>query len=132
MSTYSTTKGFTLLEIIVSLAIVSIALTAIVKGVIENTQHTEYLRNKTIAQWVASNEITQYQIAKAFPASGTYKGQSRMVNQDWLWSMKVINTPDKNIKRLEISVNLASEEPNNDLIVSDDSLINMVGFLEKP
>lgn len=55
-------RGFTLLEVLVALAILAIALGALIKAGSTNTANAVYLRDKTFAHWVALNTITEMQV----------------------------------------------------------------------
>ncbi len=96
--------GFTLLEVLVALAILAIALAAVIKSTTENAENLRYLRDKTLAQWVARNVITDLQVRNQWPDLGETKGQARMANQDWYWTLQVSETMDKELRRLDVQV----------------------------
>jgi prepilin-type N-terminal cleavage/methylation domain-containing protein len=54
-----TQSGLTLIEVLVALAIISIALTAIIKATSENIRGTAYLQDKTIAMYVARQILNE-------------------------------------------------------------------------
>ena len=47
--------GFTLVEVLVALSVIAIALAAVLKGASEGASSARYLRDKTLAHWVAMN-----------------------------------------------------------------------------
>ena len=57
-----TLRGFTLLEVLVALAVIAIALASIIKAVGTGAANASYLRDKTFAHWVAANRLAQMQI----------------------------------------------------------------------
>ena len=63
-------KGFTLLEVLVALTIVALALGALISTSGSHASSAGYLKQKTIAHWVAMNEITRLQVEKAWPGKG--------------------------------------------------------------
>lgn len=79
------TKGFTLIEILVSLAVIAISLGAILSTSGSQAQQATYLKQKTIANWVAVNEITKLQVENTYPALGDEKGSTQMANYEWYW-----------------------------------------------
>lgn len=79
-------KGFTLIEILVSLAIIAISLGAIISTSGTQAQQATYLKQKTIAHWVAMNEITKLQVTNTFPDLGDKKGSTEMANYEWFWT----------------------------------------------
>jgi len=104
------TKGFTLLEVLVALAVLAIAMASLVKVAGSNASNAAYLKEKTFAHWVAVNKANELRIADEWPAVGTRKGSVFMAEQEWRWQVKVSNTADKNIRRLDIKVNREGTE----------------------
>lgn len=101
----STIHGFTLLEVMVALAILAIALTALMKSASENAVNTAYLRDKTFASIVAANKASEMFLAKVWPSTGNSNGIVEMANDKWQWNMTIENTEDTLVRRMIISVN---------------------------
>lgn len=100
---FLSSKGFTLLEVMVSLLIVALALTALVKGAAQKVNAANELRDKTFAQWVAVNKVAEWRSRK-FISNSTLSGDDMMGKQEWYWIAKFIKTENKNIRRVEVSV----------------------------
>jgi general secretion pathway protein I len=96
--------GFTLLEVLVALAVLAIAMAAVIKVSVTNTSNTIYLKEKTIAHWVAVNKANEIRATGNWPSTGHKKGNVFMAKQEWRWQVKVSNTPDKNVRRMDIEV----------------------------
>ena len=79
-------KGFTLIEILVALAVIAISLGAIISTSGSHARSATYLKQKTIAHWVAMNEITKLQIENDFPGIGDKQGSTEMANKEWFWT----------------------------------------------
>lgn len=107
-------KGFTLLEVIVALAVLTMGLGAVIKVASSQSSQLSYIKNKTIALWVANNKASEIQLGK-WPRVGTSSGQEMMANIDWRWKLKVSKTADKDLRRLDIEVN--HENQNGEPIV---------------
>jgi len=73
--------GFTLLETIVALAIVSVALGASVRSASMATQAAESTRQKIFATWVAKNKATEYRLRP----SGRLRGEMLMGGIPFYW-----------------------------------------------
>ena len=101
--------AFTLLEVLVALAVLAMGMGAVIKVVSSQAIQVNYLKEKTIAQWIASNKANEVQLA-AWPATGTSGGSEFMAQQEWSWKLTVSNTPDKDIRRLDIEVSRADEQ----------------------
>lgn len=102
-------KAFTLLEVLVALAVLTMGLGTVIKVAGSQASQLAHLKNKTLALWVANNKANEIQLGK-WPKTGVSSGHEFMANQEWRWKLKVSNTPDKDLRRLDINVNKANEE----------------------
>jgi general secretion pathway protein I len=111
-------NGFTLIEILVALAIVAIALTAIVTETGQHVNSTIHMRDRTLAHFVAMNRVTELLTAAQWPAVGVSNGVDEMAGRDWFWNATVSATPDDDIRRLDIEVRVDRnrDNPNASLI----------------
>ena len=90
--------GFTLLEVLVAMAIVAITLAAMIKVSGEFGVNAAYLKEKTFAQWVAENKAEEYRLTGTMPAVGKQEGEAEMANRTWRWQVKVTNTEDTRLR----------------------------------
>ena len=102
-------KGFTLLEVLVALAVLTMGLGTVIKVAGSQALQLSYLKDKTIALWVANNKVNEVQLDK-WPKTGNSTGHEFMAGQEWDWKLKVSNTQDKNLRRLDVEVKRANEE----------------------
>lgn len=121
-------NGFTLLEVMVSLLIVALALTSLVKGAAGNVNNANELRDKTFAQWVAVNKTNEWRAQNLFPSVGKTTGQQMMGQEEWYWVANVINTENKDIRRVEVRVYKDEEKKDN----KEQAIIRLTSFLSKP
>jgi general secretion pathway protein I len=97
-------RGFTLIEVLVALAVLAIALSAIIKTMSANTLNSIYLRDRTLAQWVALNKITEMQLNPDWPSPGKTDGSTVMGNHEWFWEAEVKTTPDNDVDTITLRV----------------------------
>ena len=99
-------SGFTLIEVLVALAIVSIALTAVIKVSSQNIKNTFYIQEKTIALWVASDIINEMRLGviKVPEKSEMIEEKKEMLNQSWPYTVNLSNTPNLHIKKIYVVV----------------------------
>ncbi len=117
-------NGFTLVEVLVALSVIAIALAAVLKGATEGASSARYLRDKTLAHWVAMNTITEVQVRGEWPSPGRKEGEAAMGGRDWHWRSVVSDTPDADMRRLEVEVRYEEED--------EESLITRVAFIPRP
>jgi general secretion pathway protein I len=120
----SRARGFTLLEVLVALAVLAVALSALVKAGSENAASTAYLRDKTLAQWVALNAVTDWQVRDEWPATGKREGFATMAGEEWEWVLIVSQTPDPSVRRLDAEVRHAQW--------GTEALARVTAFLGEP
>lgn len=101
---HSNQCGFTLLEILVALAILAIALGAITKMASDQAINTAHLRDKTLAHWVGMNKIAELHLTGKWLAKGKKQGDEEMGMHEWHWVRTVSNTPDDRVRQVEIAV----------------------------
>ena len=124
MVTGRSERGFTLLEVLVALAVLATAMGALIKGSVENAAAASYLRDKSYASWVAQNVVTELQLNKQWSSQIKYQGSEEMGGAEWLWKIKLSKTFDENIQQIEVEV--WHEQRNG------EPLMTLVAFLVKP
>ena len=102
-------KAFTLLEVLVALAVLTLGLGTVLKVTANQVTQSAILKDKTVALWVANNKANEIQLGN-WPETGTSNGHEMMANQEWRWQLKVSNTADKDLRRLDIDVYRRNEE----------------------
>lgn len=103
-------RGFTLVEVMVALAIVAFGLTALFTATSQTVNASAYLREKTLAQWIALNRISEARIEGQPPADEEMSGELEYAGQNWRWELKTIETPVAGIVRLEARVALEGSD----------------------
>ena len=97
-------RGFTLLEVLVALLLLSLALVALVRLAGLDARASAQLRDGTLAQWVAANVIAETRLRTLLPAIGRSNGETTMGGQRWRWILDVDATEEPGIRRLEVEV----------------------------
>ncbi|HBR98408.1 MAG TPA: type II secretion system protein GspI [Gammaproteobacteria bacterium] len=117
-------RGFTLIEILIAMAILAIAMGALIKSAAQHASNTVGLRDRTIAQWVAANKLAELQTLDSWPKLGKDEGDVDMANARWYWRTEVLRVNDKHLRRVEISVRKEED--------ATTSLYTLPGFLASP
>jgi len=98
------TRGFTLIEILVALAIVAVALTAGMRALAQSADSATALKARTLGLWVAQNRLAAAQVAAPWPAAGRYQGKAAQAGAAFLWREVVTATPNPAFRKIEITV----------------------------
>jgi general secretion pathway protein I len=96
------TRGFTLLEVIIALAIVALSVGALLGSVTSSASNIIYLKDKTMAEWVALNRLTEIRIAKQMPDLGKRTGETVLGGMKWQWEQEVLELPVKGMFRIDV------------------------------
>lgn len=114
-------RGFTLVEVLVALAIISIALMSALRAAGLGTNNVAELRSRLVAGWVAENRLAEHRARAAWLPLGIQRGTQREGGIDFVWREEVIATPNVAFRRIEIRVFAPGDESY--------SLAHLVGFL---
>ena len=114
-------RGFTLVEILVALAILAVALAAGMRAVAQSADGATLLKQRTLALWVAQNRLAVAQLASPWPALGLQDGDAEQAGARFAWRETVSGTPNPAFRKIEIVV--------ADPAQSDYALARLTGYL---
>lgn len=97
-------NGFTLLETLVALSVLSLAVLALVNLAGENLRSQAAIEERVFAQVVAENRAVEALTSLAPPAIGESNGTEEEANRVWRWTRKVSATAEPGILRVDIAV----------------------------
>lgn len=116
--------GFTLLEVMVALIIVSLGMMAVSAQLGRFAAASYEMEQKTLASWIASNKITELSIAREWPELGTQQDEIEFANRSWLLRTEVSETDVDNLRRVDVFV-MRADEP-------EEVVRRLMGFVEPP
>ncbi len=119
-----TERGFTLIEVLVALAVIAIGLVAVLAVAARSGRVDFELQQRSFAAWVASNRMERMRLATTWPSIGTSDGKVTLAGRDWHWKAIVAKTADPDLRRVTMSVATAA--------APDDSITQLLGFLGRP
>ncbi len=91
-----------MLEVLIALAIVALSVGALLGTVTSSASSISYLKDKTLAEWVALNRLTEIRIAKIMPDPGKRNGSAEMAGMRWQWEEEVGELPIKGMFRIDV------------------------------
>ncbi|MEX0607061.1 MAG: type II secretion system minor pseudopilin GspI [Halofilum sp. (in: g-proteobacteria)] len=114
--------GFTLVEVLVALAVFAVGMTALIVAGAQRAQDLSYLRDRTLASWIAADRIDELRLERHW-RTGRRDGEVEMAGQTWIWEAEVVGTANEAVHRVEVAVSRgAGAEP----------VTRLTGFLGDP
>jgi general secretion pathway protein I len=107
-------RGFTLIEVLVALAIVAIGMAAVLGALTSSANTSVYMRDKTFAQWVALNQIALLRLSGQMTPSGNSDGDTDFAGRKWHWRREVTATQVPGVVRIDVKVRPAEIKGDDD------------------
>jgi general secretion pathway protein I len=105
-------NGFTLVEVMVALAIVAIAVPALLFALFQQLDGTEYLRDRSIASWIATDRMSELRLVVAKQGAvpqGELLGETRLAERDWYWWIEQQATEIPGFIRVDVKVSIEAD-----------------------
>jgi general secretion pathway protein I len=100
----ATAGGFTLIEVLVALAIVAVGMAAVMSALSSSANTVVYMRDKTFAQWVALNQLATLRVSGQTPSVGNTNGDLDYAGRSWHWKQEVVASEVPGVMRIDVSV----------------------------
>ncbi|MGH8258086.1 MAG: type II secretion system minor pseudopilin GspI [Steroidobacteraceae bacterium] len=107
-------QGFTLIEVLVALAIVAIGMSAVLEAVGSSADTASYLQEKTLAEWIALNQLATTRLQVQPPAKGTSDGELDYAGRHWRWHQEVMDGGFPGILQIDVTVQEADTARGKD------------------
>lgn len=115
--------GFTLIEVMVALAIAALGLAAVAAAISQKVDAAAAMQDRTYASWIAQNKITELRLANVVPEVDETTGEVDYAGLEWEWRANVSETGVENLFRVDVSVGFAG---------SEDVVRTVTGFIGEP
>lgn len=122
MANRNGSRGFTLVEVVVALAIVAIGMLAVFKTIGDTVNNVATLRDRSFAAWIADNRITELRLSGQMPSVDETEGDLEYAGRRWHWVARVSQTPVNGLRRVDVRVRREDDAP-------DSSLVSLAGFI---
>ncbi|MDC2963665.1 type II secretion system minor pseudopilin GspI [Gammaproteobacteria bacterium] len=117
-------KGFTLIEVMISLFIFSIVSVAVIKNLSTAIRQSADLKDSLEARWVAEDYMTRMQMlpktSENFPTAGFSRDSYQVGDQRWEVEVEVQETENQSVRRIILKVHRGLSEKNS---------AKLIGFL---
>ena len=121
MTPRASAAGFTLVEVLVALAVLSLALIAALRAGSVSVANSGEIRDRLLAGWVAENRLAEHRARRDWLPVGVYQGDAVQGGTQFRWEEKITSTQNTQFLRVEVRVFAAGR--------SDSALGVMSGFL---
>ncbi len=102
-------RGFTLLEVLIAVAILAVALAATTRAASLATDGTLETRHRLLATWAAENRVAELRARSIFPAIATTRLTTEQGGLTLAVEETVTDTPNPAIRRVDLAVTLARD-----------------------
>ena len=121
-------RGFTLLEVLVALAIFATVAAAVLTASVRSLQNAARLEDKTLAGWIADNRLTELQLASSPPAPGRDSRELSFAGRQWQLYSETVTTSDPGLRRVTLWV-AAMPSSRDSSSVQERALLALDGFV---
>jgi general secretion pathway protein I len=116
-------RGFTLVEVLVALVVVALGLTALMVAVNGTARTSGFLRDKSLAQWIALNRLSEVRLNVTKFGQNKDTGELDFGNRKWHYDTRYFDTSIASMKRVVVRVYLGEAKTKG------NPLAQAVGFL---
>lgn len=102
-------RGFTLLEIMIAMAILALGVIGLFNQIILISDGTLRMRERTIASWIAMNEITRIRLRGSMPDVSEFDGDVEFAGADYRWQARVSETGVEDLRRIDVEISYVDE-----------------------
>lgn len=100
----TTSRGFTLIEVLVALTVVAITLGAGIKAAGALTGNTQRLADVVAAQWCADNHLTGLKLTRQYPSVGDSEFMCEQLGTTYRGNLVIRPTPNPNFRRVDARI----------------------------
>lgn len=113
-------KGFTLVEVLLALAVVAISLIALLKATSQDVANTQRIKEKTISHWIAMQGVAMVQLGLlTVPPNQEITQVTSMLGQRWYWRVKLNPTAlGKAVQQMTVTVSKNQAGPFTDPLIA--------------
>ena len=123
-------KGFTLIEVMVAVAVIAVALPALTMAMISQIDGTAYLRDKMLSHWVAENQLAEVRIKNrttGLVPTTKQTGVEELAGRNWRWQVSSVKTEGEQFNDIyRLSVEVWRQSDGKD----DPALVNLQGLIQ--
>lgn len=101
--------GFTLIEVVVALTVVSLGIIAAFNLIVQISSGSLQMKDRTLASWIASNEIARLRLSGEFPDVSQFDGDVEFAGGNYRWRATISETGVEKLRRIDLDVAYADD-----------------------
>ena len=118
-------RGFTLLEILVAVAVFAVVSAALIKNATQSVRQAGIIQERVYATLVAENEMNARRLEirtdDNYPSTGTERTGVSMAGRNWDVVVVTDSTDNENVRRLTVQV--FNEQNNTEPVIELDGFV---------
>src|SRR5690349_694907 len=96
-------RGFTLIEVLIALLVIALGVGALLATLTSSADTVARLREKSLAEWIALNRISEVRLSNSRPVPGVTTGTlEKFADESWTWRQSVTDPGIAGILRVEV------------------------------
>lgn len=125
------TRGFTLIEVVVALFVIALGMGALLTTLASSADTVAYLRDKSFAQWIALNRLSELRLSTGRPETGVTRDTVEYAGSNWVWQQEISEAGIGGLLRVDVRVARVGDDEDAEPPEGDDfaSLGTAVGFI---
>jgi general secretion pathway protein I len=123
-------RGFTLLEVLVALAIFAVVAASVLTASARSLQTASSLEEKTLAMWIADNRLSELQLAETPPGDGRDQGELAFAGRRWQWQSEIRASSEPSMRRVTLWVAPFPAGGSRVGDLRERAVVSLSGFLE--
>ncbi len=127
LKSFTNDEGFTLIEVMVALAIFAAAATMLVLSDGNSIKHTRYMQEKVFAAQIADQELNTFYVEQRWPEKGMRSFARRYAGYDWFIRETVLGEKVDGLRQITIDVYPGIVRPRD----NDASLYTLRGYVRR-
>ena len=96
--------GFTLIEVMIALAIVALGMTAVQTQLNRYVVTAAVTEEKTLASWIAANKLAELSVQPEWPELRSSTEDVEFAQREWRLEIDVSETEVENLRRVDVTV----------------------------
>jgi general secretion pathway protein I len=124
-------RGFTLLEVLIALAIFAVVAASVLTASARSLQTASQLEDKTLAMWIADNRLSELQLAETPADDGRDQGELAFAGRRWQWQSEIRASSEPSMRRVTLWVAPQPAGGSRAGDLRERAVVSLNGFVEE-